>query len=164
MFFPMVNVEEFLKKNAIDYVLHEHPAVYTCEEAEKLCPDVPGASSKNLFLRDDKKRRYFLVIVDSKKRVDLKQLGETLGVKRISFASDNDLKEKLGLEPGAVSIFGLLNDPDNDVELFIDLDFYEQPSVNFHPNRNTASIELSKDMFHKALKALEHEVNVVEIE
>ncbi len=160
----MKDVEEFLKENEIEYVLHEHPPVYTCEEAEKLCSNVPGAASKNLFLRDDKKRRYFLVILDSKKRVDLKALAKVFGLKRLSFASDDDLKKKLGLDPGAVSIFGLLNDEDNGVELYIDLDFYEEPVVNFHPNRNTASVELSNEMFRKALKALGHEVNVVEIE
>lgn len=159
----MKNVEEFLKTNDIDYVLHEHPAVFTCEESEKLCSHIPGVSSKNLFLRDDKKRRYFLVIVDSKKRVNLKELGEILGVKRISFASDEDLKEKLGLEPGSVSIFGLLNDEDNDVELFIDRDFYEQPIVTFHPNRNTASVEITKEMLKKFLKSISHEANIVEL-
>lgn len=159
----MKSVEEFLKNNNIDYVLHEHPAVYTCEEAREHCSHVPGAASKNLFLRDDKKRRYFLVILDSKKKVDLKALGEVFGLKRLSFASDNDLKEKLGLEPGAVSLFGLLNDQDNDVELYIDRDFYEEPIVNFHPNRNTASIELSNEMFCKCLKALNHEINVTEL-
>ncbi len=159
----MKEVEEFLKENEIDYTLKEHSPVFTCEEAEKHCSHVEGVPSKNLFLRDDKKRRYFLVIVDAQKRVDLKALGEIFGLKRLSFASDNDLKEKLGLEPGAVSIFGLLNDPDNDVELYIDLGFYEQPVVNFHPNRNTASVELKNDMFHKALKFMNHEINVIEI-
>lgn len=159
----MSKVEEFLKENEIDYVLKEHPPVFTCEEAQEHCSHVEGVASKNLFLRDDKKRRYFLVIVGAEKRVDLKALGEIFGLKRLSFASDNDLKEKLDLEPGAVSVFGLLNDPDNDVELYIDQDFYEQPLVNFHPNRNTASVELKKEMFHKALKAMGHEVNVIEI-
>ncbi len=159
----MCEVEKFLKENEINYTLKEHPPVFTCEEAEKHCSHVSGAASKNLFLRDDKKRRYFLVVVDSKKRIDLKALGEIFGLKRLSFASDNDLKEKLGLEPGAVSVFGLLNDSDNNVELFIDREFYEQPVVNFHPNRNTASVELKKDMFDKALKAMGHEVNVIEI-
>ena len=159
----MKNVEEFLKNNNIEYVLHEHPAVYTCEEAQKYCSHVPGVAAKNLFLRDDKKRRYFLVILGSKKRVDLKSLGEVFGIKRLSFASDKDLKEKLDLDPGAVSLFGLLNDENNDVELYIDRDFYEKPVVNFHPNRNTASIELSNNMFRESLKALNHEFNVTEL-
>jgi Ala-tRNA(Pro) deacylase len=159
----MKNVEGFLKEKGIDYKLHEHPAVFTCEEAKEHCSHVPGAPSKNLFLRDDKKRRYFLVIVNSNKRVNLKELGEILGIKRLSFASDKDLMEKLGLEPGSVSIFGLLNDEDNEVELFIDSEFYEEPVVHFHPNRNTASVELSNEMLQRFLKSIEHEANIVEL-
>ena len=160
----MKEVEDFLKNESIEYVLHEHPPVYTCEEAKKHCSHVPGVASKNLFLRDDKKRRYFLVVLSSEKRVNLKQLSEVLGVKRLTFASDQDLKAKLGLEPGAVSIFGLLNDKDVEVELFIDMNFYEQSVVNFHPNRNTASVELKNEMFNKALKSLQHEYNIVELD
>lgn len=156
-------VEEFLKANNIEYVVHEHPAVFTCEEAQKHCSNVPGVASKNLFLRDDKKRRYFLVILSSKKRADLKNLAQLLGVKRVSFANDSELKEKLGLEPGAVSIFGLLNDSNLQVELFIDKDFYESSVVNFHPNRNTASVELKKEMLEKFLEIIEHKVNVINI-
>jgi Ala-tRNA(Pro) deacylase len=156
-------VEEFLKANNIEHVVHEHPAVFTCEEAQKHCSNVPGVASKNLFLRDDKKRRYFLVILSSKKRADLKNLAQLLGVKRVSFANDTELKEKLGLEPGAVSIFGLLNDKNLQVELFIDKDFYESSVVNFHPNRNTASVELKKEMLEKFLEIIEHKVNVINI-
>jgi Ala-tRNA(Pro) deacylase len=156
-------VEEFLKANNIEHVVHEHPAVFTCEEAQKHCSNVPGIASKNLFLRDDKKRRYFLVILSSKKRADLKNLAQLLGVKRVSFANDTELKEKLGLEPGAVSIFGLLNDKNLQVELFIDKDFYESSVVNFHPNRNTASVELKKEMLEKFLEIIEHKVNVINI-
>lgn len=160
----MKEVEDFLKSEGIEYVLYEHPAVYTCQEAEKHCSHVPGVASKNLFLRDDKKRRYFLVVLSSEKMVNLKQLGEVLGVKRLTFASDQDLKDKLGLEPGAVSIFGLLNDEDFEVELFIDMEFYDQDVVNFHPNRNTASVELKNNMFRKVLKSLQHEHNVIELD
>lgn len=159
----MINVEEYLIEKNIEYTLYEHPAVFTCEEAEQSCSHVPGASSKNLFLRDDKKKRYFLVILNAEKRADLKTLGEIFGVKRLTFASDQDLKSKLGLEPGSVSIFGLLNDIDLEVELFIDQEFYEQSLLNFHPNRNTASLTLSKKMLLKFLESIDHEVGIVEI-
>lgn len=159
----MQKVESFLKEKDIDYKLYNHPAVYTCDEAQKHCSHVPGIASKNLFLRDDKKKKYFLVIMSSDKRADLKQLGELVGVKRITFASDNDLKEKLGLEPGAVSIFGLLNDDSCGVELFLDKEFYEQSTVNFHPNVNTASVELSHEMLDKFLNSIDHEINIIDI-
>ena len=159
----MTNVEEFLKEKNIDSILHEHPAVFTCEEAEKYCANVPGVASKNLFLRDEKKQRYFLVILDAKKRADLKKLGEIFQAKRLSFGNPDELKQKLGLEPGAVSLFGILNDEKGEVELYIDKDFYEQPVVNFHPNRNTASIELTNKMLQKFLGVIGQKVNIVEI-
>ncbi len=160
----MQNVEDFLKKNEVEYILHEHPAVFTCEESAKYCSHIPGVSSKNLFLRDEKKQRYFLVILDSKKRADLKKLGEIFEAKRLSFANENDLNEKLGLKPGAVSLFGILNDAEKGVEVYIDEDFYEEPIVTFHPNRNTASVELSKEMLHKFIESVEHKVSVVKID
>ncbi len=159
----MVDVEKFLRENGVEHVLYEHSAVFTCEEAQKHCSNVPGVASKNLFLRDEKKQRYFLVILDAKKRADLKKLGELFEAKRISFANPEDLKEKLGLEPGAVSLFGILNDTEGNVELYIDKDFYEESIVNFHPNRNTASVELSNEMLKKFLEKIEHEVNIIEI-
>jgi Ala-tRNA(Pro) deacylase len=156
-------VEDFLKENKIDYVVHEHPAVLTCEEAKEHCSHVPGVASKNLFLRDEKKQRYFLVILDASKRADLKKLGEIFAAKRLSFANEVELKEKLGLEPGSVSLFGILNDKKKEVELYIDSDFYDESVVNFHPNRNTASVELSREMLKKVLDCLEHKSNIVEI-
>ncbi len=159
----MKTVEQFLQENGIDYILKEHPAVFTCQEAKEHCCDVQGVGSKNLFLRDDKKKRYFLVVLPSEKRADLKNLAEIFGVKKISFASDEDLKQKLGLEPGGVSIFGLLNDEDVEVELYMDREFYEAGLVHFHPNRNTASIEISKEMLKKFLDLIKHHLNVIDI-
>lgn len=97
-----INIERFLRSNGIDFVLHEHPAVYTCEEAEKYCGDIPGLSCKNLFLRNKKHDRYFLVILPATKKADLKKLSEAAGEK-LTFASPEELKDKLGLEPGSVS-------------------------------------------------------------
>ena len=82
------NVEQYLQANQIKYVLHEHPAVFTCEEAEKYCGDIPGLPCKNLLLRDKKKRRYFLLILPAEKRADLKKIGETVGESKVSFARD----------------------------------------------------------------------------
>src|SRR3989338_807524 len=137
----MTNVEKYLQDNQIKYVLHEHPAVYTCEEAEKFCGDIPGLACKNLLLKDKKGRRYFLIVLPAEKRADLKQIGKTVGEKRVCFAHAEALEEKLGLEPGAVSPFGLLNDKNLDVEVFIDEEVYNADIVSFHPNRNTASLE-----------------------
>lgn len=159
----MTIVEDFLKSKDIKYVLHEHPAVYTCEEAEKYCGNVPGIACKNLLLRDKKGRRYFLVVLTADKRTDLKKFGGTVGESKITFASAEALLEKLGLEAGAVSPFGLLNDKKTEVEVYIDKDVYNADIVSFHPNRNTASLELSGEMFRKFLQAIENPIKVIDL-
>ena len=159
----MTNVEDFLKLKGIKYVLHEHPAVYTCEEAEKYCGNMQGLACKNLLLRDKKGRRYFLVVLPATKRTDLKKFAKIVGVSKVSFASSEDLMEKLGLEAGAVSPFGLLNDKKNEVEIYTDKNVYSANIVSFHPNRNTASLELSKEMFRKFLQSIENLNKVIDL-
>ncbi len=156
----MTNVEKFLQSNQIVYVLHEHLAVYTCEEAEKYCGDIPGLHCKNLLLRDKKKRQYFLLVLSTKKRADLKRISETVE-ERVSFANPEELKEKMGLDPGAVSPFGLLNDKNHEVEVYIDQEVYNADIVSFHPNRNTASLELTGKMFRKFLQVVKNNVHVI---
>ena len=159
----MANVEQFLQSHHIEYILHEHPAVFTCEEAEKHCVNVPGLAGKNLFLRSEKSARYFLVVLPAAKRADLKKVAEMVGERRISFANADILREKLGLEPGSVSPFGLINDVKSEVKVYIDKEVYDADVVNFHPKTNTASQELSRDMFHRYLKALNRDVHIVEL-
>jgi Ala-tRNA(Pro) deacylase len=159
----MNDVNQFLSANNIEFTLHEHPAVYTCEEAEKHCGDIPGIACKNLLLRNKKGKRYFLVVLPAKKQTDLKKFANIVGENKISFASSELLKEKLGLEPGAVSPFGLINDTNKSVEVYIDSDIYNAETVSFHPNVNTATLELSKDMFRKFLRAIEHKITVIDL-
>ncbi len=148
----MFPVEAHLDSLGIPYTVHSHPPVFTCEELAKY--SIPGLSCKNLFLRDQKKRRYFLVILPAAKKTDLVKLGESLGERKLSFVNPETLKEKLGVEPGAVSPFGLLNNSQGDVELWIDREVMEAPVLHFHPNRNTASLELSGEMFRKYLDTI----------
>lgn len=157
----MTNVEKNLQGSQIQYILHKHPAVYTCEEAEKYCGDIPGLACKNLLLKDKKGRRYFLIVLAAAKKADLKRIGEIVGENKVSFASPEALKEKLGLKPGAVSPFGLLNDKNHEVEVYIDEEVYNAHIVSFHPNRNTASLELTGKMFRKFLQTLENIIHVI---
>lgn len=159
----MTKVKEFLESHQIEYVLHEHPAVYTCEEAERYCGDIPGLACKNLFLRDSKHKRFFLAVLPAQKKTDLKKLGKIVGVNKITFADTESLRDKLGLEAGSVSPFGLINDIRGEVELYVDKDVYVAETVIFHPNVNTASLELSRHMFLKFLQTIDHEVNIVEL-
>lgn len=153
----MQNPEQYLEECGIEYELYEHPAVMTCDEAA--AHDIPGLSCKNLFLRDKKGRRFLLLVVPASKRVDLGRLAELAGEKKLSFASEENLREKLGLSSGAVSVFGLLNDANGDVELFLDQEVSGANSVSFHPNRNTASLVLSREMFQKYLDCIDHTAN-----
>ncbi len=157
----MNKVEEYLKEGGIEFKRHNHPAVFTCEEADKYCSEIPGLSCKNLVLKSKGGKRHFLVVLPSEKRADLKKIAEVVGEKKISFASAEILMEKLGLEPGSVSPFGLINDKKKEIEVYIDSEVYESEIVTFHPNDNRATLELSKEMFHKYLEGLEHEVKVI---
>lgn len=155
-------IKEYLEKNKIKYEYFEHPAVFTCEEAEVHCKHVPGIPWKNLFLRGKKSNKLFLVSLPAYKKGDLKKLGELLNEKHLSFASAEQLKEILNLEPGSVSPFGLLNDKEKKVKYLIDQELWDADIVNFHPNINTASIALKKADFHKYVKSLENEVKVID--
>jgi len=157
----MKTVENFLQSKQINYSLHEHPEVYTCEDADKYCKNIPGLTCKNLFLKDKKGKRYFLVIIPAKKQAELKKICETIGVSKVSFANEQTLQEKLDLKPGSVSPFGLINDKNNEVEVYIDKEVLEADIVGFHPNRNTATLELSGEMFKKFFKAINKEIHII---
>ena len=123
----------------IDYEVTEHPAVYNMEELEAITLPHPEAEAKNLFLRDGKKRNYYMVTVPGDKRVDLKQFGAEQGLGKLSFGSAEDLDRLLGLFPGAVSPLGLLNDGEHRVALYLDRDFVNR-LIAIHPNDNTATL------------------------
>ena len=145
-------VFEVLKRLDIPYVRHDHPPVYTVEQAEEHWEEIQGAHCKNIFARNKKGNRHFLIIIEHKKRIDLKTLSMRLGQSRLSFASPERLKRYLGLEPGAVSPFGLINDRDHEVQVLIDEDLKKAETVNFHPNVNTATVGISFSDFSKFLK------------
>lgn len=144
-------VYEVLDDLGISYNRHEHPPVYTVEEAEKQWTDIIGAHCKNLFLRNKKGNRHYLVILEASKAADLKSLNKLLGEDRLSFASEKRLMKYLDLETGAVSAFGLINDKENHVKVVIDEDLTKAEAVNFHPNVNTATVGISFPDFEKYL-------------
>ena len=138
-----------LDELGIPYTRHEHPPVFTVEEAEKHWTQITGAHCKNLFLRNKKGNRHYLVILEAAKVADLKSLNKLLGEDRLSFASEKRLMRYLGLETGAVSAFGLINDSENLVQVVIDEDLKKAEAVNFHPNVNTATVGISFPDFEK---------------
>src|ERR1700741_3387927 len=126
----------------ISYVRHEHPAVATVADAEAQWAGIDAAHCKNLFLRNQKGDRHYLVILTHSKRADLRQVAVQIGDGKLSFASPDRLMTYLRITPGSVSPFGLLNDPDHRVRVFIDADLKQAERITFHPNVNTATLVL----------------------
>lgn len=146
-----VRVHEVLKGLGIAYVRHEHPPVFTVEEAEKHWTEIEGAHCKNLFLRNKKGNRHYLVIILSSKQADLRRLNDLLCEDRLSFGSPERLKKYLGLDPGSVSPFGLINDLNHEVTVVLDQDLRQAKAVNFHPNVNTATVGIRFADFERFL-------------
>jgi Ala-tRNA(Pro) deacylase len=151
-------VLDVLGELAIPFVRHEHPPVATVEEAEKHWADLEATHCKNLFLRNKKGNRHFLVIAPVSKAVDLRGLNRALGQDRLSFASAERLRRFLGVEPGSVSPFGLINDREREVQVVLDEDLRRSVALGFHPNTNTATLEISRADFEKFLDWSGHKV------
>ena len=153
------SVEQYLAALGIPFTRHEHPPVATVAEAERYWGDIDALHAKNLFLRDQKGLRHFLVVLAFARRADLRALGATFGAGKLGFASPERLQTYLGLTPGAVSPFGLINDPAHLVEVAIDEAIRDAARMAFHPNVNTATLVLSGGDFHRYLAAVGHEVH-----
>ena len=132
---------------------HDHPPVATVEEAVRHWADIPATHCKNLFLRNQKGDRHYLVIVEHAKRVDLRRLAEQIGDGKLSFASPERLKTYLGLTPGSVSPFGLINDSSRAVRVVIDGDLKAATRLSFHPNINTVTLTIAGADFTRFLEA-----------
>ncbi|MBW2409787.1 MAG: prolyl-tRNA synthetase associated domain-containing protein [Deltaproteobacteria bacterium] len=159
----MKDFYKFLADYNIEYERHDHPAVYTVEEAERLVPPLPGAKSKNLFLRDKKGVRHFLVVVPAQKKVNIKALPEVVGSSRLSFGPPRRLEKYLGLEPGSVTLLAIFNDPDQHVEVFIDRELWEAEAFNFHPLVNTSTLVITRNNLQRFIDATGHAIQVVDV-
>lgn len=154
-------VYDYLENLGIEYEKREHPAVFTCETAAEFTGDMKGMHCKNLFFRNKKGKRHYLVIFDERKEVNIKNIGTKVGESNLSFASEQRMMKYLGLTPGSVSAFGLINDSENEVEVYIDKDVMISEFVNFHPNVNTSTLNLSKNDFQKYLKNCGNDINEI---
>jgi len=159
----MKNILQILKNLGITYTEHKHPAVFTVEEANKYYDTIPGTHTKNLFLRNKKGDKHYLVVIESSKRVDLGKLKQILGESKLSFASPERLKEHLNLTPGSVTPFGLIHDKDKKVQVIIDNDLWESEEINCHPNINTSTLTISSKDFRKFLEWTGNSVQSLDI-
>ncbi len=159
----MTDLYQFLADNRIEYQRHDHAPVYTVADVERLVPPLPAARTKNLFLRDKKGKRHFLVIVPAQKRVDVKALSNVIGADRLSFGSPNRLKKYLAVDPGSVTILALVRDPDRAVEVVFDENLRQESAFQFHPLVNTSTLVISRANLQRFLDATGHEVRYLEV-
>ncbi len=156
-------VIEYLDEKGIPYDMMEHPPVYTIEDMEKLHITDQGDVCKNLFLRDAKGKRHFLVTLCKDKRADLKQIQQLLGCTKLSFASEERLQQYLGLTKGSVTPLGILNDQDCCVEMVFDRDLQGRDRLGIHPNDNTATLWISFEHLMDLVKQHGNTIHMLEL-
>lgn len=158
-------IYKYLDEKNIWYEITNHKAVYNMAELADVEMPYPTADAKNLFVRDDKKRNYYLITIKGDRRVDLKDFRKKYNTRPLSFASENDMQSIIGLTPGSVTPFGVLNDQDRKVKVFIEESFYECPGiVGVHPNDNTATIWIKTNDLAEIIKEHGNEVFIMEKE
>jgi Ala-tRNA(Pro) deacylase len=136
-----------------------HPPLFTVEQSQALRGTIPGGHTKNLFLKD-KKDTVFLVVAAEDARIDLKTLHSRLGAGRFSFGSADLMRELLGVEPGAVTPFGVINDTDCRIKVVLDATMMEHATLNYHPLVNTMTTSIARDDLVKFLVATGHEPRI----
>jgi Ala-tRNA(Pro) deacylase len=142
-----------LAELAIPYTRHEHPPVATVEEAKRHWTGIDATHCKNLFLRNQKGNRHYLVVLAHSKKADLKAVAEQIGDGKLSFGSAERLMTHLGLTPGSVSPFGLINDREHGVRVILDRDLTQATRLSFHPNINTVTYTVAASDFARFLDA-----------
>ncbi|HEX9844095.1 MAG TPA: prolyl-tRNA synthetase associated domain-containing protein [bacterium] len=153
-----------LDELGIHYTVTEHEAAFTVQQADHLYGHLPGAHSKNLFLRNKRGDRHYLVVAESHRPVDIKALKARLDESTLSFASPERLLRYLGLTPGSVSPFGLIHDGERAVRVILDRGLLAHERLNFHPNVNTATLTLALQDFQRFLAHCGHEVRVLDFD
>lgn len=136
-------VIELLNNKNIDFEMVEHEAVFTMEDMDNLKLGEKGTEVKNLFLRDEKGKNHFLVVAKEDTKIDLKTLKDKINSTKLSFASEERLQKYLGVTKGCVSPFGILNDEQNAVKVFVDLKVKDDAKIAIHPNDNTATVYIA---------------------
>jgi Ala-tRNA(Pro) deacylase len=144
-------VIQVLQELEIPYEIHEHPPVPTVEDALPYWSRIEATHCKNLFFRNHKGNRHYLVILKHEYQLNIRDLEQRLKQGKISFASPERMERYLGLSGGSVSVFGLINDHQNHVHLFLDKELQSAQKISFHPNENTATLVLSFESFLRFL-------------
>lgn len=162
---PNMNKEEtidYLRERGIEVEVTEHQAVYNMAELDSVDLPYPDRDAKNLFVRDDKKRNYYLISIKDDKRIDLKEFRKAQGLRSLSFASADDLAKIMDLTPGSVSPLGILNDEERKVTFFLD-EAFKGGLIGVHPNDNTATIWLDANALMSVIREHGNEARYVDL-
>ncbi len=155
-----MDILSLLQSLNIPFQRYDHPAVFSCEESERLCPKMEGAHTKQLLMKAKGKEIYVLAIVMHDKRIDTKALAKDFGGQSFSFVSPEKLMEMLGVTPGSVTPFGLTFDREKKINVIVDEDAWNVGNFCFHPMVNTATLVIDRGGFEKFLKHTGHSFKV----
>lgn len=156
-------VFDWLDSHGIAYTWYEHPEAPTIEIARRYWRDDGSKHCKNLFFRNHKGNRHYLVAFDCEQNLAVHDLERRLRQGKLSFASQQRMERWLGLRPGSVSPFGLINDPEHHVHLFLDRNLEKFPAYSFHPNDNRATVVVSRSEFLRYLAAVGNTYEFIEL-
>ena len=154
---------KILNDRGFTYFIKEHAPLFTVEDSKELRGQIEGAHSKNLFLKDAK-ANFFLISIEESASIDLKKTMQQIQSKKLSFAKPDYLKDILGIKPGSVSPFALLNDTKKQVKFYLDRSFLDSERINFHPLINTATINISPQNLIELIEKYHNPVNYIDLE
>lgn len=155
-------VMDKLNELSIKVQIVEHEPALTTEQADKFIEGIEGVRTKTMFLTNRKKKNFYLVIMDDAKRLDMDKFKGITEEKQIKIASAESLAEKMRLVPGVVSPFGLLNNDDKDIKVYIDKEIITQDRMSFHPNTNEKTIFINTTDLIKYLNSIGYEPKIIE--
>ena len=152
-----------LEKMGIEYEVVNHPPAFTTQEADAYIEGKEGVRSKTMFMSDKKKRNFYLLILDDSKRLDIKKIGKLINEKSLRLGNEENLKSKMNLQFGVVSPFGLLNNKEKDIKVYVDKEILNEKIITFHPNENDVAIFIKiTDMF-KFFDNLNYKYELIEM-
>lgn len=157
------NVIKKLKELNIEYELVEHEPALTTEQADEFIEGIDGVRTKTMFLTNKKKKNFYMVIMDDSKMMDMDRFKDMVDEKKIKMASEESLYEKMMLPAGVVSPFGLLNNEDKDIRVYVDKEIVGEDRMSFHPNTNEKTIFVKTEDLFKFLENINYEVSVIEL-
>ena len=152
-----------LEKMGIEYEVVNHPPAFTTQEADSYIEGKEGVRSKTMFMSDKKKRNFYLLILDDSKRLDIKKIGELINEKSLRLGNEENLKSKMNLQFGSVSPFGLLNNKEKDIKVYVDKEILNEKIITFHPNENDVTIFIKINDMFKFFDNLNYKYELIEM-